>query len=606
MIFEGMDMTKQLILRYGTFLFLTSLLALSSCGGGGGGGGNASAFPAASEDFLPAGTRIDVSAQNLFPMSAGDVWNYNDINSAGTTVGTYVRQITAGPDSAGNTSLTESGGGFTDVTNYVVSADGLLLSAPLEGAAPASAASIVGSLFEYVTPFYPQGETRLHVRSGSWGEDLEGDGISESFLLEYSQVFVGFESIQFDALSLTNVAHFRNVVELTLRPTVSGNTDYTITTTEETWFAPNLGLVKSVPNTVDSDGFTLEPTHTLAFSSATVNGVNWTTAAPPTPTLDGQVLDVPLVHNALVYDSVLNRYYASIPSSVVGNGNSIATIEPVTGQVTYSAPIGSEPNAMAIAAEGSVLYVGLDGSGDVVKLALPTMTELGRTMLVNDTFFGQSLAANIAVSPVDATVVAVSMAWSRVHSSGHAGVALLRDMVMQPNRTQTHTGSNLVTFDATGMTLYGLNTETSEFGLRNIQVLADGLAEQFVVTAATGFGTRALSFANGRVIAGSALYDAPTLTAAGQVSGAQDCWPSQLGDLLVCFNNSSGPVRVLVASSSTFATSASLVYTGPLVNTGPQFDARLVLGPAGQIAISYANPFYVAPSIRLFSSLQLP
>ena len=32
-------MTKKLILRFGTFLFLTSLLALSSCGGGGGGGG---------------------------------------------------------------------------------------------------------------------------------------------------------------------------------------------------------------------------------------------------------------------------------------------------------------------------------------------------------------------------------------------------------------------------------------------------------------------------------------------------------------------------------------------------------------------------------------
>ena len=74
-------------------------------------------------------------------------------------------------------------------------------------------------------------------------------------------------------------------------------------------------------------------------------------------------------------------------------------------------------------------------------------------------------------------------------------------MVMQPKRTQVHTGSNLVAFDSAGATLYGLNTETSEFGLRRIQVLADGLAQQLVVSAATSYGTRALSFANDRVVA---------------------------------------------------------------------------------------------------------
>lgn len=322
--------------------------------------------------------------------------------------------------------------------------------------------------------------------------------------------------------------------------------------------------------------------------------------APP-PTLDGQVIDVTLVHNALVYDSVRNRYYASVPGSVIGNGNSIATIEPATGQVTYSAPVGSEPNALAIAAGGSVLYVGLDGSGEVLRLALPSMAPQGRTRLVVDSFFGQSRAETIAASPTDATVAAVSMAWSGV-SPRHAGVALLRDMVMQPNRTQVHTGSNLVTFDSAGTTLYGLNTETTEFGLRSIQVLADGLVQQFVVTAATGFGTRALSFANSRVIAGRALYDAPALAAAGQISGALDCWPLRSGTQLMCVSDVSGQGRVLVASSTTFVITASLLYAASETNS----PRRLVQGPAGQIAVSYATPFIGAPSIRLFSSLQLP
>src|SRR6266545_277712 len=390
-------------------------------------------FPAASEDQLPAGQRIDVSAQNLFPMGAGDVWNYNILDAGGTQTGYDTRQVTSGPDASGRVVLTETEAGAPSTTTYVVSGDGLLLAAPLEGFAPASAASIVGSFFEYAAPLYPQGATRRHVRSGPWGEDLDGDGVGESFRLEFSQVFLGFEQVQFsNVFSLKNVAHFRNVIQLTLRPTAPGNTDRAVTVTEETWFAPNLGMLKAVRSAVDIDGVTIDPVHTIAFASATVGGVSWITSARP-PILDGQVIDVPVVHNALVYDSVRNRYYASIPGSVIGNGNSIATIEPVTGQVTYSAQIGSNPNAIAISADGSLLYLGLDESGEVVKLALPSMAEVGRTTLVNDNVFGQTRAETIAVSPAEPTVVAVSMAYTGM-SPRHAGVALLRDMALQDRK----------------------------------------------------------------------------------------------------------------------------------------------------------------------------
>src|SRR5262249_17252705 len=139
-------------------------------------------------------------------------------------------------------------------------------------------------------------------------------------------------------------------------------------------------------------------------------------------------------------DSGRNVYYASVPGSVIGAGNSIATIDPATGQVTPSAPIGSEPGALALASDGSVLYVGLDGSGEVIRLALPSMTPQGRVRLAVDSSFGSTRAEAISVSPADATVAAVSMAYFGV-SPRHAGVALLRDMVMQPKRTQVHTGS---------------------------------------------------------------------------------------------------------------------------------------------------------------------
>lgn len=576
------------------------VLLVVACGGGGGGseggGSTVAAFPTVQTDELPQGARIDVSSQNLFQMQQGDVWVYGRTGSGGVLAGTAQRQVTA-DDGAGHVTLVDDDNGAATY-HYVVSADGLLDPAP-QGDIPPTMAGIIGGIFEYATPLYPIGAVRRHVRSGPFGEDLDGDGVGESFRYEFTQVFLGFESVQLSPfVTLHDVAHFHNVFQITLRPTVLGLTDYTITAIEDAWFAPNLGMVKAQRSMTDSDGTTLAPAHTLLFSQGTVAGVNWDLSVPPPPPLDGTILDIPLEHNALVYDSVRNVYYASIPGSVVGNGNRIATIEPATGQVSYSAPIGSEPNALAIAADASVLYVGLDGSGEVERFALPLLTPQGKTQLVVDSFFGATHAETIAVSPADPTVVAVSMAYTGV-SPSHAGVALLRDMVMQPNRTQTHTGSNLIAFNSSGAKVYGLNNETTEFGLRRIGVLADGLAQELVVPALTNFGTRALSVAGNRVIAGPRLFDAGSLAAAGVISGAGNCWPDRSGATALCVGVPTG--TVLVADATTFVIGASPRYASSELNA----PARLVQGPSGQVALSYDSVFST-PSIRLFTSTQLP
>lgn len=94
----------------------------------------------------------------------------------------------------------------------------------------------------------------------------------------------------------------------------------------------------------------------------------------------------------------------------MGNGNRIAIIDAATGTLSYSgATVGSEPGALALSSNDDVLYVGLNGTGDVVKLRLPDMAELWRARLPASSFFGQLFAERIAVSPLDADVVAVSM-----------------------------------------------------------------------------------------------------------------------------------------------------------------------------------------------------
>jgi len=312
--------------------------------------------------------------------------------------------------------------------------------------------------------------------------------------------------------------------------------------------------------------------------------VSWPIASSSTS--DGQVLDIGIVHNALVYDSARNLYYASVPGSVIGSGNTIASIDPATGGVAHSAPIGSDPNPLAIAADGSALYVGLDGTGELLRLALPSMTETGRVRLPVLASSGQSHALAIAMSPANAGVAAVSF---------DLGAALLRDMVVQPRFAPFFGSVNLLAFDTSGTALYRAGGGSARL-LAN-EVVADGLVEQFSVDAS---GSSSLGFANNLVITGPRLYSQPTLAPAGSIAGASDCWPDRSGDLVLCFGSVFSR-QVLVASSTTFAVAASPVYG----QTEPDFPRRLVQGPTGQIAIDYV-PVFAAPSIRLFTSAQLP
>jgi hypothetical protein len=571
---------------------------LASCSGGGSNvsdGNGVAPFETSIVDEYPAGTRVDVQSLNLFPHATGNAWNYDRFDVNGTKTGVMRWEVTSGPDAGGRVTVFDDDGTPSSYP-LIFNNDGVFDPDYLGDIAGPSAENIVGTMPLYVTPLYPQGATRRHLRSGPWGLDLDNDGIGESFRIEHKQTFIGFETIQISSsLMLNNVAHFRDDVSLTLRPTAAGTREYTVFITEESWFAPHLGRVKIVGSVTDSDG-PVQPRTTMMLTSATAEGVNWTNTAPPPPPpkLDGDAKDLPIVHNTLIYDQARNMYYATIPGSVIGLGNSIASIDPATGQARYSAPIGSEPNALAISADANTLYVGLNGSGELVSISLPTMVEQGRSRLLG----GMAVAERIAASPVDSGVVAISMAYRDV-SPRHAGVVLLRDMVILEEKTQPHTGSNLIGFDAAGMNLYGLNNETSEFGLRRIQVLADGLVQREVVAADTSYGTSGLELSGNKIIAGASIFNAPSMTSAGKISGASVCRAQRNGSRVLCvgqnfFNN--GRSTISIANLDNYVIETELVYT---LNEAFGVRRTLVEGPSGQVAISYFD------HIRFFASPQL-
>lgn len=132
----------------------------------------------------------------------------------------------------------------------------------------------------------------------------------------------------------------------------------------------------------------------------------------PMPVAQAQsstIRTVNLVTNSIIYDPVSQKIYASVPSSVGSNGNSITSVDPVTGTIGPFVFIGSEPNRLAISDNGQYLYVALDGAAALRRFNIPAMTAELQFNLGADSFFGPYYPEDIEVRPGCPQTVAISL-----------------------------------------------------------------------------------------------------------------------------------------------------------------------------------------------------
>jgi hypothetical protein len=252
---------------------------LVACGGGASGTNALSPFPQGSQTVEPSGTRIDVSALNIFPFAGGDSITY-DRFSGGVANGTVIRVVTVAPNTTHFFMVTETDSTVTApaVSTYVVSSSGtqedVQLQDPLGlNASAPGVASMLSVLEEYEAPLFPVGGARSVQAQGDLGADADGDGKSDSFQFQYTQVFQGFESIAI--LGATRqLAHFTNTVSFTLRYT-SGRADLTVSSTEDTYFAPGVGLVRRDSGAVLQNGAAVQAAYSIQARSATVGGITY-------------------------------------------------------------------------------------------------------------------------------------------------------------------------------------------------------------------------------------------------------------------------------------------------------------------------------------------
>jgi hypothetical protein len=82
-----------------------------------------------------------------------------------------------------------------------------------------------------------------------------------------------------------------------------------------------------------------------------------------------------IVNNSAVFNPVNGLFYVSVPSSAgAPYADSVVSVDPATGALGTPIAVGSEPDRMALTADGKFLWVALDGASAVRKVDLTTGT----------------------------------------------------------------------------------------------------------------------------------------------------------------------------------------------------------------------------------------
>lgn len=237
---------------------------------------------------------------------------------------------------------------------------------------------------------------------------------------------------------------------------------------------------------------------------------------PPVQTTDGGVVvPIDLATNDIVFNPKDNLIYASVPGDAREHANTITALDARTGVIRASYPIGSEPNKLALADDGKTLWVALDGAAAIKRFDLTTQTASEAFSLGEDPFDGPYYVEEMEVMPGSPDTVAISRRVPNL-TPRHKGVAIYDQGVMRPHATQDHTGSNTITFGDAPDVMYGYNNETTEYGLRRLEITAGGVFEQEVKKSLFESHRGTIHFSNGFLYASSgAVVDAKKFTLVG-------------------------------------------------------------------------------------------
>lgn len=243
---SGWGWSRCWLLLVGVF----TVLFLAACGGGGGGGGGVGVPQETAEVPVILGQSGSGDAGNHFPFTIGNVWTFQGTSvETGLPQETFVNTVTVtGPRQVGE--VTATGFQESNPGNLGVPVETFLVK-DANGIANLGNSDLTDTLSPQLVPFW---ELRFPLEPGTsfvsldrqsieFGDDIDGDGVTERGDLRSVVTVVGFETVTVPVGTFAGCARVERT--LTLTATLSGDgSRVTLTDTATAWFAPNVGWVK--------------------------------------------------------------------------------------------------------------------------------------------------------------------------------------------------------------------------------------------------------------------------------------------------------------------------------------------------------------------------
>ncbi|ACO32987.1 IPT/TIG domain-containing protein [Acidobacterium sp.] len=384
------------------------------------------------------------------------------------------------------------------------------------------------------------------------------------------------------------------------------NTASTITL-QGTGFTSNTSIVVNGVTLSTTYNGSTSLTATIPASSLSIPGNISVTAVTPAPgggTSAAQPFTVylPVTANDIVYDSTDGMIYASIPAtSPELAANTVAAIDPNTGQVKRQIFVGSNPNKLALSSDGTQLFVGLDGAASVAQV------DLTQGKVVNQFSLGGGpgiynppmKALYLATVPGSPNSVAVA-------TQGTGGGITIYDSGVA--RTQSWTsGEGPMSFGSSASTLYVLSGSTIEqltigtTGVTASSALTTNLTQQQATSLQYDNGNLYLS--SGQVVNASTgalagtFYSEATTAASGAIVS-----DSTLGKAFVATSSfGSNSDTVLAFDESSYNLLGSFVVNGAgQTGYGSSFEKIVRWGQNGLALNASPGPFTSQSQLFLF------
>jgi len=155
------------------------------------------------------------------------------------------------------------------------------------------------------------------------------------------------------------------------------------------------------------------------------------------------ITQITLTTKDIVYDSLRNKIYASVPSNALTNANTVVAINPLTGQIEAPLTSGSNPGSIGLSGDGHYLYVGIDDAASIRRLDLQSQTQAPEFTLGTSGSGNPNQAGEIEVLPGQPESVAVSIAEAGVN---HQNITIFDNGTPRPNKSAQLPQNDVIEF----------------------------------------------------------------------------------------------------------------------------------------------------------------